>query len=180
MEKMFWTAPASERSSTKKPHRSAFRRWAESSPRKIHASCSTFPIENPSKRSELAFEKNSKTPSLSWSKVKMDGISIGRCRRNMNLSSFLLPRLKAERRDFLVENRSGASALQKANYWFHPCSSIKRNCKRTSELKILQNRSKYPSEAKGRQFTEAKVTQRLFSFDTCTYLAKYRYRLSKR
>ena len=178
MESIFWTAPASDRFSTRKPHRSAFKPWAESSPRKIHASCSTFPIENPSKRSELAFEKNSKTPCLS--KVKMDGISIGRCRRSMNLSSFLLPGLKAERCDFLVENRSGASALQKANYWFHPCSSIKRNCKRTIELKILQNRSKYPSEAKGRQFTEAKVTQSLFSFDTCTFLAKYRYRLSKR
>ena len=123
------------------------------------------------KRPELAFEKNSKTPSLST--VKMDGISLGRYRRSMNLSSFLLPGLKAERCDFLVENRSGASAVQKTNFWFHLCPSIKRNCKRTSELKILQSRSKYHFWGKGRQFTEAKVTQRLFSFDTCTYLAIY-------
>ena len=46
-----------------------------------------------------------------------------------------------------------------------------------SELKILYNRSKYTTcQAKGRQFTAGKVTQRLFSFDTCTYLAIYRYR----
>ena len=59
MESIFWTAPALDRFSTRKPPRSAFKPWAESSPRKIHASCSTFPIENPYKRSELAFEKKS-------------------------------------------------------------------------------------------------------------------------
>ena len=66
------------------------------------------------KRPELAFEKNSKTPGLST--VKMDVISLGRYKRSMNLSSFLLPGLKAERCDFLVENRSGASAVQKTNF----------------------------------------------------------------
>ena len=36
------------------------------------------------------------------------------------------------------------------------------------------------SQVKGRQFTEVKITQRIFRFKTCTYLAMYRYRWSKR
>ena len=43
----------------------------------------------------------------------------------------------------------------------------------SKSFKIAQNTT---SEAKGRQFTEGKVTQRLFSFGTCTYLAIYHYR----
>ena len=40
----------------------------------------------------------------------------------------------------------------------------------SKSFNIAQNTT---SEAKGRQFTEGKVTQRLFSFDKCTYLAIY-------
>ena len=39
-----------------------------------------------------------------------------------------------------------------------------------SSFKIAENTT---CQAKGRQFTEGKVTQRFFSFDTCTYLAIY-------
>ena len=142
MESIFWTASASERFSTLK--KTASRRCLsnhEQKARKIHASSSTFPIENPSIRPGASPRKKiQKTPSVST--VKMDGISFERYRRSMNLLSFLLPGLRAERCDFLVENRSGASAVQKTNYWFHPRPS-KRNCKRTNELKILQNCSKY-------------------------------------
>ena len=122
------------------------------------------------KRPELAFEKNSKTPSPT---VKMDGISLGRYRRSMNLSSFVLPGLKAERCDFLVENRSGASAFKKQIFdstlvlLLRGTVNVQANSK---SFKVAQNTT---SEAKGRQFTEAKVTHRLFSFDTCTYLAIY-------
>ena len=47
----------------------------------------------------------------------------------------------------------------------------------SNSFKIAQNTT---SQEKGRQFTEVKVTKRLFSFDTCTLLAIYRYRRSKR
>ena len=56
----------------------------------------------------------------------------------MNLSTFSLRSLKAERCDFLGENRCGAGALSKQG--FLPCPSIIRNV--NGELKILQNRSK--------------------------------------
>ena len=48
----------------------------------------------------------------------------------MNLSTFLLGSLKAERCDFLGENRSGAEALSKQG--FLPCPSI-RNSKRRNK-----------------------------------------------
>ena len=117
------------------------------------------------KRPELAFEKNSKTSSLST--VKMDGISLGRYRRNMNLSSFLLPGLKAERCDpalVPVKKQIIDSTLVLV---LGGTVNVLANSK---SFKIAQITT---SEAKGRQFTEAKVTQRLFSFDTCTYLAIY-------
>ena len=48
----------------------------------------------------------------------------------MNLSTYLLGSLKAERCDFLGENRSGAEALSKQG--FLPCPSI-RNSKRRNK-----------------------------------------------
>ena len=50
----------------------------------------------------------------------------------MNLSTFSLRSLKAERCDFLGENRSGAGALSKQG--FLPCRSIIRNSKNSSKL----------------------------------------------
>ena len=49
----------------------------------------------------------------------------------MNLSSFLLRSLKAERCDFLGENRSGAGALSKQG--FLPYPSLIRNSKRRTQ-----------------------------------------------
>ena len=51
--------------------------------------------------------------------------------RSVNLSSFLLRSLKAERSDFLAENRSGAGALSKQG--FLPFPSIIRNSKRGTQ-----------------------------------------------
>ena len=56
-------------------------------------------------------------------------------RRSVNLSTFSLRSLKAERCDFLGENRSGAGALSKQG--FLPCRSIIRNIIRNSS-KLLK------------------------------------------
>ena len=59
----------------------------------------------------------------------LDGFSIRRYEvKSMNLSTFLLQSLKAERCDFLGENCSGAGAFSKQG--FLPCPSIIRNSKR--------------------------------------------------
>ena len=68
----------------------------------------------------------------------------------MNLSTFLLQSLKAERCDFREKNRSGAGALSKQG--FLPCPSYIRNSKRRT-----LNRSKTAFEAKGRKYIAGKV-----------------------
>ena len=49
----------------------------------------------------------------------------------MNLSTFLLRGLRAEKCDFFGENRSGTGALSK--HGFHPCPSIVRNSQRRNQ-----------------------------------------------
>ena len=61
----------------------------------------------------------------------LDGFSIGYYGEKVNLSSFLLRSLKAERWDFLGENRSGAGDLSKQG--FLPFPSIIRNSKRRTQ-----------------------------------------------
>ena len=90
----------------------------------------------------------------------------------MNLSTFLLLSLKAERCDFLGENRFGAGSLSK--HGFRPCSSIIRNSKRpAANSKSFKIALKTAFEAKGRLYTTGKVIQRLFNINLYTYLAKY-------
>ena len=49
--------------------------------------------------------------------------------------------------------------------------SVKSGLKTRGEAKVLQNRTKY--HLSGKRTSEGKLTQRLFSFDTCTYLEIY-------
>ena len=80
----------------------------------------------------------------------------------MNLSTFLLRSLKAERCDFGGKNRSSTGALLK--HGFHPCPSIISTAKSNS-FKIAQ---KTAFEVKRRLYTTGKVIQRLFINDLYT------------
>ena len=85
-------------------------------------------------------------------------------RRIVNLLTFMLRSLKAERCDFGGKNRSGAGTLSKQG--FLPCPSIIWNSqRRTHSFKIAQ---KTAFEAKGRLYPTGKVIQRLFIIDLYT------------
>ena len=97
---------------------------------------------------ELALQKNSKTPSLST--VKMDGVSLGRYRRSMNLSSFLLPGLKVEDAIFWWKIAPALVPFKKqiidsTLVLLRGTVNVLANSK---SLKLAQNTT---SEAKGRQ-----------------------------
>ena len=89
----------------------------------------------------------------------------------MNLLTFLLRSLKAERCDLGGENRSGAGTLSKQG--FLPCPSIMEQS--TANLNSFKLAQKTAFEAKGRLLTTGKVIQRLFIIDLYTSLAIYRY-----
>ena len=95
----------------------------------------------------------------------------------MNLSTFLLRRLKAEQCDFWGENCSGAGAFSKQG--FLPCPSIIRNSKRRTQ-NPSKSLEKTAFGTKGRRYTTVKVIQRSSNIDLYTYLAIYRYRESKK
>ena len=82
---------------------------------------SYLPIENPSKQPRASCRRKLKSHSIR--DFRLEGT-----RRNVNLLTFLLRSLRAERCDFWGENRSGTGALSKRG--FHPCPSIR-------DLKIL-------------------------------------------
>ena len=70
-----------------------------------------------------------------WMDFRLEGT-----RRNVNLSTFLLPIWRAEQCDFWGGNRSSTGALSK--HGFHPCPSIIKNSQRRIQTpsKSLKNR----------------------------------------
>ena len=86
-------------------------------------------------------------------------------RRKVNLSTFLLRGLRAERCDFGGGNRSGTGALSK--HGFHPCPSIIRDRQRRIKTPS-KSHQKTAFEVKRRLYTKGKVIQRLFIIDLYT------------
>ena len=100
-------------------------------------------------------------------------------RRVVDLLTFMLRSLKAERRDFGGKNRPGAGTLSKLG--FHPCLSISFYYKVYKEQSTANSNSfkmaqKTAFEAKRRLYTTGKVIQRLFIIGLYTQLAIYGYR----
>ena len=85
-------------------------------------------------------------------------------RTNVNLSTFLLRSLKAERCNFWGKNRCGAGALLT---WIPPLSfhHKEQSMANLNSFKIAQ---KNAFEAKGRLYTTGKLIQGLFIIDLYT------------
>ena len=94
-------------------------------------------------------------------------------RRIVNLLTFMLRSLKAERCNFGGKNCPGAGTLSKQG--FHPCPSIIKNSQRRTQIH-LKSLKKTAFEAKGRLYTTGKVIRRLFIIDLHTQLAIYGYK----
>ena len=83
-------------------------------------------------------------------------------RRIVNLLTFMLRSLKAERCNFGGKNRSGAGTLSKQGLSF---LYMEQSTANSNSFKIAQ---KTAFEVKGRLYTTGKVVQRLFIIDLYT------------
>ena len=96
-------------------------------------------------------------------------------RRIVNLLTFMLRSLKAERCNFGGKNRPGAGTLSKQGFHPCPCPSLIKNSQRRTQIHS-KSLKKTAFEAKGRLYTTGKVIRRLFIIDLHTGLTIYGYR----